>query len=437
MGILVRGRLWIGYVAAALSVVGAYYATGQTAVIFHLIGLSAAVAILVGVRVHRPSHRLPWLLFALGQLLFVAGDVLSYNYEKFFGTELPYPAISDVFYLLVYPCLVAGLLLILRRRSAGRDRGSLVDSAMFAIGIGIVSWVLLIAPYVHDTVAHRHREGSRRWPTRSWTCSCSRSRCVWPRVRAARPPRSTSSIVGVAALFITDAIYGWMLLNNGYTPGAGSSRSDGRSSTSCSELPRCIRRCARSRRRASKRSLRSEPCASDCSARPACWPPPSRPVDRSRRELRHVGDPRRDDRAVHAGRRPDGWPRPPAGAVDAPRARATRGGVGAGDRDQPRRHLRRDAGSGEDRGRRARRAPGAHRRGRRGDGGGGRRRRRGARRRGALRRPRGMEACAPARASLLPGAGLADSVSASSSTCRRPTPRCSSRRCSSATRCTP
>jgi hypothetical protein len=111
MGPFVRGKLWIWYVVAALSVVGAYYASGQTDVIFHLIGLSAAVAIVVGVRVHRPSHRQPWMLFAIGQLLFVAGDVLSYNYERFFGTELPYPAISDVFYLLVYPCLVAGLLL--------------------------------------------------------------------------------------------------------------------------------------------------------------------------------------------------------------------------------------------------------------------------------------------------------------------------------------
>ena len=73
-------------------------------------------------------QQLPWVLFALGQLFFVTGDVLSYNYEKFFGQELPYPAISDAFYLAVYPCLVAGILLIIRRRSAGRDRGGLIDA---------------------------------------------------------------------------------------------------------------------------------------------------------------------------------------------------------------------------------------------------------------------------------------------------------------------
>jgi membrane associated rhomboid family serine protease len=89
MGLAVRGRLWILYVVAALAATVGYYASGQTVAIFHLIGGSAAVAILIGVAIYRPQHKLPWLLFALGQVFFVAGDVISYNYEKFFGTPLP------------------------------------------------------------------------------------------------------------------------------------------------------------------------------------------------------------------------------------------------------------------------------------------------------------------------------------------------------------
>ena len=34
--------------------------------------------------------------------------------------------------------------------SAGGDRGSLIDSAMVAIGVGTVSWVFLINPYRMD-----------------------------------------------------------------------------------------------------------------------------------------------------------------------------------------------------------------------------------------------------------------------------------------------
>src|SRR6185436_13721044 len=138
MGRSVRGRLWILYVIGALATVAGYYASGRLVLIFHVIGVSAAIGIIAGVFVHKPSHKLPWILFAVGQLFFVAGDVLSYNYQTFFGKELPYPAISDAFYLAVYPCLVAGVLLIVRRRSAGRDRGGLIDAAMVAIGIGVV-----------------------------------------------------------------------------------------------------------------------------------------------------------------------------------------------------------------------------------------------------------------------------------------------------------
>ena len=67
--------------------------------------------------VHKPEAKLPWLLFALGQFLFITGDVLAYNYEKIFGSELPFPAISDVAYLLVYPCLIAGTVAMLHLRA--------------------------------------------------------------------------------------------------------------------------------------------------------------------------------------------------------------------------------------------------------------------------------------------------------------------------------
>ena len=68
---------------------------------FNAIGFSAVVAIVVGVRIHRPAARWPWYLIALGQALFVAGDVLAYNYRAFFGRALPFPSIADPVYLAV------------------------------------------------------------------------------------------------------------------------------------------------------------------------------------------------------------------------------------------------------------------------------------------------------------------------------------------------
>jgi diguanylate cyclase (GGDEF)-like protein/PAS domain S-box-containing protein len=220
MRTLVRGRIWLLYVLVALAVVGGYYWADQQVVVFHLIGLSAAIGILYGVRLHGPKHRAPWILFALGQALFVAGDVVAYNYERLFHAELPFPAISDVLYLLVYPCLIAGLLLIVRRRTAGRDVGALIDAAMIAIGIGLVSWVFLIAPYVHDTsMTWLEKATAMAYPVMDLVLMAVVARL------AAGGGRKAASFyliaVGVATLFVTDAIYGWLLLHDGYVPGSG------------------------------------------------------------------------------------------------------------------------------------------------------------------------------------------------------------------------
>ena len=106
--------------------------------------------------------KLPWYLFALGQTFFVIGDVITYNYDRFFGTELPFPSIGDVFYLSVYPCLIVGILLLIRRRNPGGDRESVIDSLIVAIGVSTVSWVFLLSPLAggESTTAKRNP-----WPS--------------------------------------------------------------------------------------------------------------------------------------------------------------------------------------------------------------------------------------------------------------------------------
>src|SRR5919106_5380724 len=118
--------------------------------LFNMIAVSSPIAIVIAVRMWKPEVRAPWYLFALGQALFVAGDVITYNYDRFFGSELPFPSIGDVFYLSVYPCLIAGILLLVRRRNRGGDRDGMVDSLIVAIGVGTVSWVFLLSPLAHD-----------------------------------------------------------------------------------------------------------------------------------------------------------------------------------------------------------------------------------------------------------------------------------------------
>ena len=64
------------------------------------------------------------------------------------GLEVPFPSIADAFYLVFYPVLAAGLLLLVGGRAPGRDAASLIDATIITTGVGMLSWVFLIGPYV-------------------------------------------------------------------------------------------------------------------------------------------------------------------------------------------------------------------------------------------------------------------------------------------------
>ena len=147
-----KRRIWLIYLCGGFLMLGAWELLPalKIGVVFNLIALSSPIAILIAVRMWDPEHKAPWYLFALGQTFFVAGDVITYNYDKFFGTDLPFPSIGDALYLAVYPCLIAGILMLVRRRNPGKDREGFIDSLVVAVGIGTISWVFLMSPIAHD-----------------------------------------------------------------------------------------------------------------------------------------------------------------------------------------------------------------------------------------------------------------------------------------------
>ena len=147
-----RAHVWGLYLAAGGLLTAAYLwfppLVGNGPVI-NLLGLSSSVAIAVGIWVHKPRARLPWLLFIVGQFLFFAGDVYTYSYRLVFGADVEFPSFGDVLYLLVYPALAVGMLLLVRRRNPQRDRAAVIDSLILTLGIALISWVFLVAPNVH------------------------------------------------------------------------------------------------------------------------------------------------------------------------------------------------------------------------------------------------------------------------------------------------
>jgi diguanylate cyclase (GGDEF)-like protein/PAS domain S-box-containing protein len=212
-------HLWWLYLAGIAPVAVAYLAGPLKAgPVFNLIGFSACVAIVVGVRINRPATRWAWYLIALGQLMLVAGDVIAYNYKAFFGSQLPFPSIADPLYLAVYPLTVAGLLLLLRHRNPGRDWASLVDSLIVTIGLALLSWIFLISPYAHDATLHLGPKlVSIAYPLSDILMLGVAMRMAVGGGR--RPPAYYMLIAGICAVVITDSVYGWIQLHGTYQPG--------------------------------------------------------------------------------------------------------------------------------------------------------------------------------------------------------------------------
>jgi signal transduction histidine kinase len=146
-----RRLVWLVYLGLGAVLCTAYYlvpATASKLVVWPLIGGSSAAAIVLGTRWHRPTCPLAWYLFAAGQLSFITGDWLYVERVRVLQSGQVFPSVVDLFYLAFYPLLVAGLLLLIRRRSPGRDLASLIDAAIITIGLGLLSWVFWISPYI-------------------------------------------------------------------------------------------------------------------------------------------------------------------------------------------------------------------------------------------------------------------------------------------------
>ena len=181
-------------------------------------GLVALVvaAILVGVWLHRPDRPAPWLLFAVGHGLFLAGDV-SFWYLDATGQE-PFPSYADYFYLSAFPVLAFGLLLLVREHSPVRDLFGGLDAAILAAAAGLLSWVYLMEPYATDTeITTSEKIWSLAYPVMDLVLITMAARLLF----ALQVRSWATSLISVWLAFAVtaDVLYGWSILQGTYESG--------------------------------------------------------------------------------------------------------------------------------------------------------------------------------------------------------------------------
>jgi diguanylate cyclase (GGDEF)-like protein len=138
-------------VASAVSIMNIVMPAGVGRdAVYVLVGLSSVVALVVGVRLHRPIRRAPWYWMTAGNALWVAGDALYSWYADVLHIE-PFPSLADALYLSGYPLVAVGIALLIRARRSNDDWGGVIDSTIVTVGLGLVCWVFLMRPTVLES----------------------------------------------------------------------------------------------------------------------------------------------------------------------------------------------------------------------------------------------------------------------------------------------
>jgi len=160
-----RRHAWVLYVFGGVLALAVWQLVPalQTGPIFNTIAVVAPFATVVAVRLWRPAVRWPWYLFALGQALFVVGDVISANGGRLFAGDAP-EWLANLAYVGAYPCLIAGIFFAAvteehaRRKSEARFASLVRNSSDVVIVVGADGAIRYVSPSVTRILGHPARD---------------------------------------------------------------------------------------------------------------------------------------------------------------------------------------------------------------------------------------------------------------------------------------
>jgi diguanylate cyclase (GGDEF)-like protein/PAS domain S-box-containing protein len=214
VGARITMSAWKWYLALACLLAVAYFVLPTVPaklIVWPALGWSSVAAIALGVRLHRPGAPMAWYLVLAGVATFIAGDDL-YSFRSYVQhMEVPFPSFVDLLYLAVYPFLTVGLVLLIRKRTPGRDCASVLDAAIITCGLGLLSWVVLIMPYVRSQdMSLPERLTSIAYPLADVALLAIAVRLA---VGSGRRPLAFWLLAGsIVPLLGADALYGYMNL---------------------------------------------------------------------------------------------------------------------------------------------------------------------------------------------------------------------------------
>ncbi|MDI1465170.1 diguanylate cyclase [Catellatospora sp. KI3] len=150
-----RHRAWLAYAALSAALLACYAAADghrlAQAVVFALANLAAVLAILIGIRLHRPARRAPWYLLAAGQAAYLLGNLHWYVAAAVADRPPVFPSPAVEAFLLSYLLNTLALLQLIRARRARGDWSALLDALIVTIAFTAVNFTVVVAPMLNTT----------------------------------------------------------------------------------------------------------------------------------------------------------------------------------------------------------------------------------------------------------------------------------------------
>ncbi|MEA2477920.1 MAG: hypothetical protein QOC87_2119, partial [Actinomycetota bacterium] len=150
-----RGNLWMPFLVLGLAALASYFLLFKTENSNNLaetiINLTCAAAIFLGIQRNQPANKTAWYFILAGFTVFGLANIPTTYWIWSSGGTQPFPSIADAGYLSTGPLICIGLVLFIRNREhLKRNRGYIIDAAIFGVGAGFPIYTLLIAPNLFD-----------------------------------------------------------------------------------------------------------------------------------------------------------------------------------------------------------------------------------------------------------------------------------------------
>ena len=142
--------LWAAVaIGAGLLVPGARAVTlDQVAVVMLASALLVIVAVIIGIRLHRPRYALPWWLILTSVALALIGNVV---WSMLPATVTVNAAAINIIYGITYPILLTGVALLPNHGRPAAVRAGVTEGAIIACGTAVVWWMLFVDPQLIDS----------------------------------------------------------------------------------------------------------------------------------------------------------------------------------------------------------------------------------------------------------------------------------------------